>query len=212
MATSPSALCRRLRPLFVGLALLLGALALSSPVNAQSDSEDHARTYFDAGRVAYADGDFERALDNFQHSYELSHKPMLLYNVGMALDRLRRDEEAIAAYEQYLQAIPTAENRPAVERRLVLLRQSVARARAGKAPSAEETARADLAPLARADGQTSSSQAPSAPDRPSSVPIYRKWWLWTSIGLVVAGGVVAGVLISKSGDSGDPAPRGAVQL
>jgi hypothetical protein len=27
-------------------------------------------------------------------------------------------------------------------------------------------------------------------------PLYRKWWFWTAIGAVVAGGVVAAVIVS----------------
>jgi hypothetical protein len=35
-------------------------------------------------------------------------------------------------------------------------------------------------------------------------PVYKKWWFWTGIGVVVAGGVVAAILISQSGGTARP--------
>jgi hypothetical protein len=34
-------------------------------------------------------------------------------------------------------------------------------------------------------------------DRAAPTPVYKRWWLWTSVGVVVAGGVVAAVLLSQ---------------
>jgi hypothetical protein len=49
-------------------------------------------------------------------------------------------------------------------------------------PEVEEDARATAEPR---------DQAP-----PASQPLRKKWWFWTTLGVVVAGGVVAGVLLS----------------
>lgn len=43
-------------------------------------------------------------------------------------------------------------------------------------------------------------------DASSTKPLRKSWVLWTSVGAVVLGGVVAGVLIAKSGGSGGAAP------
>jgi hypothetical protein len=32
--------------------------------------------------------------------------------------------------------------------------------------------------------------------QPGATPVYKKWWLWTSIGAVVVGGAVAGILLA----------------
>jgi hypothetical protein len=43
---------------------------------------------------------------------------------------------------------------------------------------------------------------PPAPDRPASTPIVSRWWFWTGVGVVVAGGTVAAVVaLSKPGSS-----------
>lgn len=52
--------------------------------------------------------------------------------------------------------------------------------------------------------------APVAPLRHDApvekpTPVYKRWWLWTTVGVVVAGGVAAGVLLSMRGtETRDP--------
>ncbi len=46
----------------------------------------------------------------------------------------------------------------------------------------------------------------SAPPEPQeSPPVYKRWWFWTGIGAVVAGGAVTGVLLSKKTAPKSPA-------
>ena len=90
-----------------------------------SDSQDHeARQLFEAGEVAFADGRFENALRRFKDAYELSPRPQLLFNIGASAERLRRDEEALDAYQAYLEAMPDAPNRAQVEARIDVIEQS----------------------------------------------------------------------------------------
>ena len=48
---------------------------------------------------------------------------------------------------------------------------------------------------------------PNASDAPAT-PVYRRWWLWTAVALVVAGGVTAIVLATDHGAG--PLPMGAL--
>ncbi len=89
-------------------------------------SEEEARARFTAGRIAFADGRYEDALSDFERSYALSGKPELLYNIGAAADRLRRDEEALEAFERFLEEMPDHPSRSEVQRRVSLLRESIA--------------------------------------------------------------------------------------
>lgn len=98
------------------------AQAPASPaVSEQADQE--ARDLFGAGREAYTAARYAEALELFQRAYTLSRRPALLYNIGQAADRLRRDADAIAAFESYLRELPAAENRVEVETRLEVLRR-----------------------------------------------------------------------------------------
>lgn len=87
-----------------------------------SQADEAARAHFQVGRLAYDEARYEDALENFQRAYDLSSRPGLLFNIGQAADRLRRDDLAIDAFERYLVEMPDAPNRATVENRLASLR------------------------------------------------------------------------------------------
>lgn len=123
-------------------ALLL--MLIASSVAAQSDAEVEAefsqeeaanldaaaRLLFQAGSEAYSEARFEDALDRFERAYAVSQRSLLLYNIAQTQERLRRDADAIATFERFLDTQPPDEIRAIAERRLQRLR----------APSPEETA------------------------------------------------------------------------
>ena len=94
------------------------ALSLGSPsaraqdvqagVSPEADEtlDEEARALFSAGNTAFDAGRFEDALGYFQRAYELSHRPVLLYNIGITADRLRRDDQALTAFEQFVAELP----------------------------------------------------------------------------------------------------------
>lgn len=124
---------------FIALCGLIPSLALAQQgtasaadteaAGAEVDPEEQARrtqearSLYDAGTVAFADGRFEDARRRWREAYELTGLPSLRYNIGMAEDRLNLSAAAIASYEAYLQDVPDAENRNYVQRRLELLRE-----------------------------------------------------------------------------------------
>jgi tetratricopeptide (TPR) repeat protein len=139
--------------------LLLLAAAPGSLARAQSaevtgtETDAEARASFDVGRRAYEEGRFGDALRSFRHAYSLSQRPELLYNIGTCQDRLRRDEEALASFEAYLEAVPDAENRATVEARVEVLRDVVE----GEQPTPEErelTASLEEAPTGEEEGRS----------------------------------------------------------
>ncbi len=164
----------------------------------QNVRDEEARQLFQAGRLAFSDGRFEDALSYFNRAYELSQRAQLLYNIGTAADRLRRNREALEAFELYLQKLPTAENRREVESRVRLLRAEEARAAAAPAPvvptPAQTAAAQENSSASHAlDPQATTTQA----DKPSG-SVFKTWWFWTIAGVVVAGAVVGTVLATQS--------------
>ncbi len=109
--------------LWVAIATLSLALLSFAPCADAQDRE--ARMLFEAGSEAYNNGEFGRALEYFQRSYELSHRPQLLFNVAQAAERLRQDDVALRAYHQYLTELPEAPNRALVESRIRFLEEAV---------------------------------------------------------------------------------------
>lgn len=87
-----------------------------------------ARALFEAGRVAFEAASYEDALRHFRDAFELSGRTALLYNIGVAADRLRRDREALEAFERYLAEAPAdSPQRPDVEVRVRVLREQLTR-------------------------------------------------------------------------------------
>ncbi len=109
-----------------------GTLVLVSPAAAQSGVQEPpteldgaARALFDAGKRAYDAGDYETALARFRAAFDLTQRPLLMYNVAQALDRLRRDEEAIAAYQRFIELDPNSEIRGTAEARVRNMQRAI---------------------------------------------------------------------------------------
>ena len=115
---------RCLLALFTVLVLThAGAGAVAAQSDPGRDAE--ARGLFEAGRAAFDQGRYQDALGYFDRAYQLSRRPQLLYNLGQVHDRLRHDEEALTAFQQYLKQVPGAENRAEVEHRIQAMRQAM---------------------------------------------------------------------------------------
>jgi tetratricopeptide (TPR) repeat protein len=127
-------------------------------------AETEARALFHAGRSAYGAGRYDAAVEYFQRAYGLSGHPELLFNVGSAAERARRDTLSIESYRAYLEARPDAENRAFVEGRIRFLEQRVLEPR---------------------------DVDQSEPDRSSDGGVASTWWFWTIIGALALGGAVA---------------------
>jgi tetratricopeptide (TPR) repeat protein len=159
-----------------------------SVVHAQAqdaDAETRARRLYEVGESAFAEGEYEVALDLLRSAYELSPRPALLYNMAICADRLRRDSEAFTYYSQYLERFPSAPNRADVEARIRALRDATAGAEPTDAPA-----------------------MPPAPDEPLVPPstvvandVTAEGWFWPVIGsgiALVLGGVVVAVVLGTT--------------
>ncbi|MDD9933636.1 MAG: tetratricopeptide repeat protein [Myxococcales bacterium] len=164
--------------------------ALSAEEQAAKDAK--AKQLFEAGRVAYDGGHFDNAYENFRLSYELSDKPVLLFNIGMAAERSRRDAEALAAYERYLELQPDASNGGYVRERIRFLRESEQE----RAAEAEAAAAASTRP----GPAEATADYPEAPVRDGSVT--EEWWFWGAIGLGAVL-VTTTIVVAASGEE-DP--------
>jgi len=194
-------------------------LATAQEKPAAADTDARARRAFEAGRDAYDHGSFTAALAHFEQAYALRPSPELLYNVGRAADSDGQPSRAIAAYSSYLEAYPNAENRDFVHARLEKMRvlerahSSLAGADvANRGLTSEPSAGASTAPqtLPSVAQSTRSEQDSRGPtntaalaarrDDETARPVWKRAWFWTTAGVLVAGGVVAGVLASRPRD------------
>lgn len=198
---------------------VLGALAFAlfftgaaaKAQDAPNESLDReARALFDAGSTAFEDARYADALSYFRRAYELSHRPGLLYNVGLAADRLRHDEEALAAFEQFLAEAGDSPRRRDVEARVAAIRTAI-EARRAATPVGPPDASPDAQPPPAHDTAAPHDAAAPPSDRAaggSSV------WLAGPIALGtvgLAGGIAALVGIAGAGGCVDMSPSGCVE-
>ncbi len=109
-------MCRRL----VAWALVLGAALLPGGASAQSgdgDGDLRARELYENGRILFDEGLYEDAISAWEAAWELSARPLLLYNIASAQERLGQWVEAMDTLNRY-RAYAPAEERPTLERRI----------------------------------------------------------------------------------------------
>lgn len=129
--------------------MMTGASALAQGPREDDGRIEEAKQAFAVGTEAYAEGDFESALESFQRAYVLTESPDLLYNIATVSDRMRRDEEALEAYEGYLAARPESADREHVESRIDILRESIAERKRAELDAEIEARRAAVEAAAR---------------------------------------------------------------
>jgi hypothetical protein len=66
--------------------IIVALLASAPPAFAQSSPEDiaKAKALVDAGVTAQRDGQFDLAIGNYQRAYDITHHPVLVYNMAQA--------------------------------------------------------------------------------------------------------------------------------
>lgn len=170
----------------------------------EAELDQAARITFLQGREAFSKGDYELALARFKQSYEMSKRAQLLYNIGTALDRLERDEEAIEMFEQYLQEVPDAEDRAEVERRIAIKREAVAKRAAERevseardaelAAAKAEQARLEAERQRLEDENSRNANVVAEPPKKKGLPPIAFIAVASAAVAVAAGGIVTGIL------------------
>ncbi len=125
-------------------------LAAAAPkVSAADDAK--AKKLFKKGDKAYAEGDYETALEAFQEAYELSHREALLYNIGNTYERLGKPADAADALERYLPHAKKAEKEIVDKRIENLKKRAQEEAEAERKRQEAERAKAEKAEKAKRD-------------------------------------------------------------
>jgi tetratricopeptide (TPR) repeat protein len=65
-----------------------------------------ARQHFAQGAKLYSAGDFTAALTEFETAYAYKAAAPVLFNIGVTLEHLGRDDEALDVYERFLATNP----------------------------------------------------------------------------------------------------------
>ncbi|MEZ4228392.1 MAG: PEGA domain-containing protein [Polyangiaceae bacterium] len=101
---------RQLTPAIISIVLLGSSLALAGP--------EEAKAHFERGAEAYKEARYEEAIDGFSKAYAEDPKPILLYNIAQAYERLGDTSNALRAYRDFLREGPSDEDRRVIETRI----------------------------------------------------------------------------------------------
>lgn len=154
--------------------LVVFAAATARAQRAMSCADDPACwKELNRGSKLAESGDYAAALSSFEAAYARTPDYRLHINIGRSLHRLGRHDDAVAAFQRYQASAPPSA--PAQEQEVV--RRFIAEAQ-----------------LAKLQASAAQPVSPPPAPPPSGSPIYKKWWLWTVVGVVVVGGVTAGVV------------------
>jgi tetratricopeptide (TPR) repeat protein len=202
--------------LAISIALLFG---LSQ--SAFADDAARARSLYEKGTTLYDLGKYLDAAHSYEEAYALKNDTALLFNIGQAY-RLGGDyASALRSYKSFLRRMPDAPNRSEVERHIGELQKLVdEQKRASSSPPIGTFAPGQpIAPSQEPREAKPSELAPSEPAlsrpaQPGRTPVYKKWWLWTTVALVVAAGVGVGlgVGLGMQGPHNAPAPAGTIPV
>lgn len=163
-----------------------GASANAQPTNtstAKAESEFDQQLQMAAAH--YEQGRYQDSILALQNAYELQPLPRLLCNIGQAYRKLGNHRAAVAQYDLCLKSDPEIDPtyRAEVESYIAERRQTwAAKSRAG---ATESPKAGSGTPPVDKGAVTQPCSSPTA-----QTPVYKKWWLWTIVGVVVAGGAV----------------------
>lgn len=103
------------------------ALALSVAVWAQSpdNAEQRARELYENGVILYDEGRYEDAIVAWNEAYAMSERPLLLYNIASAQERLGRWQEALDTLNRY-RVYAATDERERLDRRIANLERRLA--------------------------------------------------------------------------------------
>jgi hypothetical protein len=193
------------RALAVAVAVALVVVASAAPARAQSAGRAaEARRHLDKGNRLYLEGRYDDAIVELQAGYALEQRPDFLYALGQA-ERKRGDcKAAIRYYQAFVDTGQSPQRTVAVLVQIDRCKQELAAAPA--TPQASQSPPAAAEPPSQSPSQSSSSPPDAAPPiaespapvaaaapppQPSSSgKLYKRWWLWTIVGVAAAGAAV----------------------
>ena len=152
--------------------------------------KEAARRAYEEGRRRYDLNEFGAALDAFKRAYLSFEDPVFLFNIAQCHRQLGHKEDAVKFYRSYLRNVPDAPNADEVKAIAARLQAEVDAQREEDARAAAAAATAASKPAAPEARPVSTAITATAPIEPRT-PVYKKWWLWTAVGVVAAGAATA---------------------
>ena len=195
---------------------------LVAATGARADDAPGAKAHYEEGTKLYDLGRYQEAAHEYEEAFRLHPDPALLFNIGQAYRQAGDDDAAVRAYRGFLRRFPDYDKRSEVEGYIQQLQQRIDdkkkqadELRQQKEKQAQQEREREQ--REREQHERAQAAAPvaapiaAAPPR-EHVPAYKKWWLWTSVGVVVVGGGATALAIALTTPKNAPSPAGTMTL
>jgi tetratricopeptide (TPR) repeat protein len=179
----------------------IAALCATAAAEPGKGARARAAARFKQGQEFFKAKDYEHAIAEYEAAYQLSSEPAMIFNIALCHDRAGRVEQALAAFQHYLELVPSGEIAdeargdvarltPIVEA-ILARRAAEAAERAGQARRAE----AELAAAADASRERARWEASRHEIAQRSAELERRGQIerWGGLALGAAGVVALGV-------------------
>ncbi len=207
----------RARAAVLAVAMISFAAPAARASGAGIDDDKEARRLFEHAELEFNVGKFPEALADYQSAYEAKPLPGFLFNIAQCYRNVGNFERARFFFRRYLALEPHAPNRHRVDELIAEMSRQLEAKQAEAAAAAPATSPpvADAPPLvttpppapvlvepvlpvvpAAPSAVLMTSPAPATP--PAHRPIWKRWWFWTGVAAVVAGGVVATYVLTRT--------------
>ncbi|GAC1421259.1 MAG: hypothetical protein NVSMB57_14880 [Actinomycetota bacterium] len=163
--------------------MLVASLLCVVAPPAQAEDKAAARAAYAEGRRDYDLNEFTPALEAFKRAYLAYEDPVFLFNIAQCHRQLGNRQEAIKFYRSYLRNSPEADNREEVNATFARLQAELAQEK--QLAASATTAAKSVEPSQSLEAST--PMVATAVPPPRRTPMYKRWWLWTVVGVVAAG-------------------------
>lgn len=101
--------------------------AFGSVAQAQDESLNRAREFFDKAQTLFEAGTYEKAAEYFEKAYDARKFPQFLFNIGVCHEKLQKYQLAIDYYNRYLAEKPEAKDKGELRERIEVLKREIKR-------------------------------------------------------------------------------------
>lgn len=150
----------------------------TAPIPFKSCERDsQCRRHYQDGLSRSEAEQYEAALVSYQSAYARVQAPLLLLSIGRMHHRCGRPEQAADAYRKLLSSSLPESDADFEEPARRFLQEA-------EAEIAKKTVKPEVPPQTKVDAPI---QKPTGDER---TPVYKKWWLWTAMGVAAAGIII----------------------
>jgi hypothetical protein len=197
--------------------LCLGTV-LVIPAIAMAKGKEDRESITKAAKKACLLGEVEKGAEILADLYVETNDPTYIYNQGRCFEQNGKNDQALLRFKEYQRKAQglSPEDLDALHKRIEDLEAASGRRQSPPPvgpvspppPPVIPSTAATAAPLAPREAGVAKplgiTQAGAPPEPAASPPVYKRWWFWTGLGAVIAGGVVTGVLLTRQSAPSSP--------